>query len=154
MLAMMACRVDVASAQDPLGSSLGRPAGPRFPHAPAVLWGLSLLSIFAEGSMLHGLQVEFYILEYADALSASHLTWPLAVEYLAWCPVHGQSSLIRLLESLPLATSSDQVAMKAIQASPNLYTVLSHSCTGGMPAHSLHSQRCPCCDHAMAQSTC
>ena len=88
--------------------------------------------------MLYGLQVESYILEYADALAASHLTWPLAVEYLAWCPVHGQSSLIRLLESLPLATSSERVAMKAVQASPGLSTALSPSCTGGVPGYSLH----------------
>lgn len=63
------------------------------------------------------MQVEFYTLEYADSLAASQQTWPLAAEYLAWCPVHGESSLIRLLENLPLASSSDRMAMKAIQAS-------------------------------------
>ena len=97
-----------------------------------------LLSVFADRSTLPGLQVEFYILEYADALAASHLTWPLAVEYLAWCPVHGQSSLIRLLESLPLATSSDRMATKAVQASPCHCIVLNHPTSEGMTACSLH----------------
>ena len=97
-----------------------------------------LLSVSAEGSTLPGLQVEFYILEYADALAASHLTWPLAVEYLAWCPVHGHSSLIRLLERLPLATSTDRMAMKAVQASPCHCIVLAHHISEGMTARSLH----------------
>lgn len=65
----------------------------------------------------HNLQVEFYTLEYAEALAASQQTWPLAAEYLAWCPVQGEGALARLLEDLPLATSSDRVAMKALQAS-------------------------------------
>lgn len=66
------------------------------------------------------MQVEFYTLEYAESLAASQQTWPLAAEYFAWCPVHGESSLIRLLEGLPLASSSDRMAMKAIQASRHL----------------------------------
>ena len=63
------------------------------------------------------MQLEFYTLEYAESLGASQQTWPLAAEYLAWCPVHGRSSLIRLLEGLPLASSSERMAMKALQAS-------------------------------------
>ncbi|CAL5224153.1 g6790 [Coccomyxa viridis] len=60
-------------------------------------------------------QLEFYTLEYAESLGASQQTWPLAAEYLAWCPVHGRSSLIRLLEGLPLARSSERTVTKALQ---------------------------------------
>ena len=67
---------------------------------------------------LHYVQLEFYTLAYAESLGASQQTWPLAAEYLAWCPVHGRSSLVRLLDSLPLATSPERMAMKAIQVSP------------------------------------
>ena len=66
---------------------------------------------------MHHAQVEFYTLEYAESLGASQHTWPLAAEYLAWCPVHGRSSLIGLLEGLPLASTSERMAMKALQAS-------------------------------------
>ena len=98
--------------------------------------------------MLCDLQVEFYILEYADALAASHLTWPLAAEYLAWCPVHGQSSLIRLLESLPLATSPDRMAMKAVQVSPCHCYFCNYPITEGKTACSLQSQHYPCSAHS------
>jgi hypothetical protein len=83
----------------------------------------------------HNLQVEFYTLEYAEALAASQQTWPLAAEYLAWCPMHGEGALARLLEDLPLATSSDRIALKALQASK------SWSCMpffGGQPVDSRH----------------
>lgn len=62
-------------------------------------------------------QLEFYTLEYAESLGASQQTWPLAAEYLAWCPVHGLSSLTILLEGLPLTSGSERMAMKAMQAS-------------------------------------
>ena len=70
-----------------------------------------------EALHVHIVQVEFYTLEYAESLGASRQTWPLAAEYLAWCPVHGRSSLIRLLEGLALASSPESMAVKAIQAS-------------------------------------
>ena len=66
---------------------------------------------------VHHAQLEFYTLEYAESLGVSQQTWPLAAEYLAWCPVHGRSSLIRLLEGLPLTSGSERMAIKAIQAS-------------------------------------
>ena len=70
-----------------------------------------------EALHVHIVQVEFYTLEYAESLGASRQTWPLAAQYLAWCPVHGRSNLIRLLEGLPLASSPESMAVKAIQAS-------------------------------------
>ena len=66
-------------------------------------------------------QLEYYTLEYAESLGASQQTWPLAAEYFAWCPVHGRSSLISLLEGLPLASGPERMAMKAMQASSRMH---------------------------------
>ncbi len=59
--------------------------------------------------------MEFYLLEYAACLASSRQTWQLAAEYLAWCPVHGEAALAKLLEQLPV-TQSDRLAAQALQA--------------------------------------
>ncbi len=61
-------------------------------------------------------QAEFYTLEYASALMTTPQTWEVAVEYLAWCPVHGQPALQRFLEQLPVGQESEDLALKALQA--------------------------------------
>ena len=61
-------------------------------------------------------QAEFYTLEYASALMTTPQTWELAVEYLAWCPVHGRPALQRFLEQLPVGQESEDLALKALQA--------------------------------------
>ena len=87
--------------------------------------------------------MEFYTLEYAEALAASQQTWPLAAEYLAWCPMHGEGALARLLEDLPLATRSDRMAMKALQASQQLvmHAILRGFTCGCHACHPLHAQQ-------------
>ncbi len=45
------------------------------------------------------LQIEFYTLEYATALSSGGTTWQLAFDYYAACPHLGEPSAIALLES-------------------------------------------------------
>ncbi len=57
------------------------------------------------------------MLEDASALMTAPQTWELAVEYLAWCPVHGEAVLQRFLEQLALVQESDDLALKALQAS-------------------------------------
>jgi hypothetical protein len=46
---------------------------------------------------------------------SSQQTWPLAAEYLAWCPAQGEAALRRLLERLPLAEQPDRQVLKALQ---------------------------------------
>ncbi|BDA46981.1 Nuclear pore complex protein NUP85 [Coccomyxa sp. Obi] len=79
----------------------------RHPSAPATL-GRFLPHFGAD-------QAEFYTLEYASALMTTPQTWELAVEYLAWCPVHGQAALQRFLEQLPVGQESEDLALKALQ---------------------------------------
>ena len=57
-------------------------------------------------------QVEFFTLEYASALAAGATTWPLAADYLAWCPQYGSHALKLLLENV--SPTADHKAASAV----------------------------------------
>lgn len=49
---------------------------------------------------LYCLQAELYRLVWADALLAHQGCWRLALEYFAWCPVHGAAAAQLAVTSL------------------------------------------------------
>lgn len=95
-------------------------------------------------------QAEFYILEYASALMTTPQTWELAVDYLAWCPVHGQAALQRFLEQLPVGQESEDLALKALQAySPPTW----HHASFLMFSDMLNLHRSLCCKEKCPDTT-
>eukprot|EP00884_Botryococcus_braunii_P005623 jgi/Botrbrau1/15061/Bobra.118_2s0009.1 len=53
-------------------------------------------------------QAELFTLDYVSCLATAPVTWPLAAEYLTWCPRHGRAALQLLLERLPVQDDEKQ----------------------------------------------
>ena len=51
------------------------------------------------------MQVEFFVLEYAASLAGGPTTWHLALQYLAWCPRHGEAVTAAIVDRV--AESAD-----------------------------------------------
>jgi hypothetical protein len=87
-------------------------------HAPELLAahpaGAALLG--RELPHLGGAQAEFYALEYAAALAPGAATWPLALEYAAWCPEHGRAAFEAALARLPLDAADAAHALRLAAA--------------------------------------
>jgi hypothetical protein len=87
-------------------------------HVPELLAahpaGAALLG--CELPHLGGAQAEFYALEYAAALVPGAATWPLALEYAAWCPEHGCAAFEAALARLPLDAADAAHALRLAAA--------------------------------------
>ena len=86
-------------------------------HLSQVLGVHSSATFFLDHKIPHlgALQVEWFILELASALATSSSTWGPALEYLAWCRVHGAHATRALLDILPLGSKSNSWSFRAAQ---------------------------------------
>eukprot|EP00798_Chlamydomonas_sp_ICE-L_P023077 gene23077-30269_t len=76
--------------------------------------GMSVSVIERPLPLFGGDQVEYWRLLFAETLMSHPSTWKLALDYLAWCPLHGADAAESFLEALPYGSENTQLVHRAL----------------------------------------